>query len=87
MTWRLEDIERDWIGPEVSAVAVSPDSVIAAFDRTERTLGREWIEKSRISVGNIVRGMVNPHARLQLPGWIGNVLAEIGDEFKRITSA
>jgi len=63
MTWRLEDIERDWIGPEVSAVAVSPDSVIAAFDRTERTLGREWIEKSRISVGNIVRG-VSPTLRV-----------------------
>ncbi len=31
--------------------------------------------------------IVNPHARLLLPGWIGNVLAEIGDEFKRITSA
>ena len=87
MTWRLEDIERDWIGPEVSALAASPDSVVAAFDRTERTLGREWIEKSRLSVGNIVRGMVNPHERLLLPGWIGNVLAEIGDEFKRITSA
>ncbi len=63
MTWRLEDIERDWIGPEVSAVAVSPDSVIAAFDCTERTLGREWIEKSRISVGNIVRG-VSPTLRV-----------------------
>ena len=59
MTWSLEDIERDWISGEapVSALAASPDSVAAAFDRTERALGREWIEKSRISVGNIVRGL------------------------------
>ena len=59
MAWSLEDIERDWISGEapVSALAASPDSVAAAFDRTERALGREWIEKSRISVGNIVRGL------------------------------
>ena len=57
MTWSLEDIERDWISGQVSTLAPSPDSVVAAFDRTERALGREWIEKSRISVGNIVRGL------------------------------
>lgn len=58
MTWSLEDIERDWIGGKVSALTASPDSVVAAFDRTERDLGREWIEKSRISVGSIVRGLI-----------------------------
>jgi hypothetical protein len=31
--------------------------------------------------------ILNPHARFPLPGWIGDTLAEIGDEFKRITSA
>ena len=56
MTWSLEDIERDWIGGKASALAASPDSVVAAFDRTERLLGREWIEKSRIMFGNIFWG-------------------------------
>jgi hypothetical protein len=58
MTWSLEDIERDWIVGQASALAASPDSVVAAFDRTERVLGREWIEKSRISLGNPVRGVI-----------------------------
>jgi hypothetical protein len=31
--------------------------------------------------------IVNPHARFLLPGWIGNTLAEIAEDFKRITSA
>jgi len=64
MGWSLEDIERDWIGGEVSAIAASPDSVVAAFDRTERALGREWIEKARVGVGNsFVRGPVPPFAQ------------------------
>jgi hypothetical protein len=31
--------------------------------------------------------IVNSHARFPLPRWISKTLAEIGDEFKRITSA
>jgi hypothetical protein len=31
--------------------------------------------------------IVNPHARFPLPGWISKTMAEIGDEFKKITSA
>src|SRR5437899_8389217 len=57
MAWSLEDIERDWIGGKVSALAAPPDSVVVAFDRTERALGREWIEKSRIIAGNTIRGL------------------------------
>jgi hypothetical protein len=57
MTWNLEDIESDWLGGGVSALAASPDDVVAAFDRTEDALGREWIENSRISFGNLVRGV------------------------------
>ncbi len=56
MTWTLADIERDWIDGRVSGLAGSPDSIVAAFNRTEQVLGREWIEKSRIMFGNIVRG-------------------------------
>jgi hypothetical protein len=57
MTWNLEEIERDWIYGKVSSLAASADSVVAAFDRTERALGRDWIEKSRISVGTTVWGL------------------------------
>jgi hypothetical protein len=86
MTWSLEDIERDWICEKVSALAVSPDSVVAAFDRTERDLGWEWIEKSRISVGNIVRRLsptlrvVNEDQKLAV---LENVRAEKRDAFFR----
>ena len=50
----------------MSALAASPDSVVAAFDRTERTLGRKWIQKSRISVGNICRPTVLRHNWTQI---------------------
>ena len=57
MTWSLEDIERGWIGGDISALAVPPASVLAAFERTERYLGRTWIEKARTSSGNINWGL------------------------------
>jgi len=81
MAWSLEDIERDWISGEapVSALAASPDSVAAAFDRTERALGREWIEKSRISVGNIVRGL-SPTLRIVNMGQKLAVLENVTDQ-------
>jgi hypothetical protein len=63
MNWRVEDIERDWLAGDVSALAASPDSVVASFDRTERALGREWIEKSRIILGNRIQG-TNPTLRI-----------------------
>jgi hypothetical protein len=78
MTWSLEDIERDWIGGEVAALAASPDSVVAAFDRTERTLGPEWIEKSRISVGSILRG-IGPTLRIVNMGQKLTVLENVTD--------
>jgi hypothetical protein len=56
MGWILEDIERDWITGSVSKLAAAPDSVVKAFDLTERILGRQWIEKSRVIMGNVVRG-------------------------------
>jgi hypothetical protein len=56
MTWNLEDIERDWTDEKASALAASPDSVVAAFNHTERDLRWERIEKSRISVAS--RGVV-----------------------------
>jgi hypothetical protein len=58
MAWSLEDIERGWIGGDVSALAVPSSSVVAAFDLTERYLGRMWIEKARIGSGNITWGPV-----------------------------
>jgi hypothetical protein len=78
MAWTLADIERDWVGGEVAALAASADSVVAAFDRTERALGREWIEKSRISLGNVVRGVV-PTLRIVCMGQKLAVLENVID--------
>jgi hypothetical protein len=42
MSWTFEEIEREWLAG--SKIAVDPPDVVAAFDRCERALGREWIE-------------------------------------------
>jgi len=79
MTWSIEDIERDWIVGTGSALAASPDSVVAAFDRTERVLGRDWIERSRVSPwNNVVRGL-NPTLRIVNMGEKLAVLEDVTD--------
>jgi len=78
MTWSLEEIERDWIDGKVSSLAASADSVVAAFDRTERALGRDWIEKSRISVGATVWGLA-PTLRIVNMGQKLAVLENVTD--------
>jgi hypothetical protein len=44
MNWAFDDIEREWLGESV--IAVPSEDVVAAFDRCERILGREWISQS-----------------------------------------
>jgi hypothetical protein len=78
MTWSLEDIERGWIGGQVSALAVPPDAVVAAFDRTERDLGRRWIEKARTASGNINWGPI-PTLRIVNMGQKLAVLKNVND--------
>jgi hypothetical protein len=53
-TWTWDEINTDWLlGAQI---AVSPDEAIAAFNRAERILGRNWIEVSRTDSGVQVRG-------------------------------
>jgi hypothetical protein len=78
MTWSLKDIENDWIGGAVSALAATPDSIVAAFDRTEKALGRDWIEKSRIIGGSIVRGL-SPALHIMDMGQKLAVLEDVAD--------
>ena len=78
MSWSLEDIERGWIGGEVSALAVPPAFVVAAFDLAERYLGRTWIEKARIGSGNINWGPV-PSLRIVNMGQKLAVLKNVKD--------
>ncbi|MDO8431541.1 MAG: hypothetical protein Q7S58_03935 [Candidatus Binatus sp.] len=41
MSWHLEDIERNWL--KGAAIAVTPEELVDAFDRTEAIFGREWL--------------------------------------------
>jgi hypothetical protein len=52
MPWSFEDINREWLVGH--SLSIAPEDMVAAFDRCERVLGRDWIEQSR---GNI-RGAV-----------------------------
>src|SRR5277367_3953871 len=76
MPWSLEDIERDWMTGKVSALSAPPDTVVASFDRAERALGREWVEKSRVIQGNIVRGSA-PTLRVVRMGQMLTVLEDV----------
>jgi hypothetical protein len=56
MTWSVKEIEEDWLAASITSLAVSSEDSVAAFDRVEKILGREWIESGRASGGNIIRG-------------------------------
>ena len=49
--WTIDQIEHEWIGANVAALARPADRVIEAFDRVESVLGRDWMERSRGGVG------------------------------------
>jgi hypothetical protein len=51
MTWKVEDIERDW-----GATSPFPGLVVDAFEQVERILGREWIAAVRNRSGGQVQG-------------------------------
>ncbi len=53
-TWTWDDINRDWLGG--AQIALPPDDAVAAFNRAEQILGRDWIEALRIHSGIQVRG-------------------------------
>jgi len=45
MSWSWEEIEANWLSG--GHIALSRQEILAAFDRVERILGREWIEAHR----------------------------------------
>jgi hypothetical protein len=45
MAWTIEEIEKGWLAG--NRVAVSPEDVVAAFERCEQVLGRDWIDTQR----------------------------------------
>jgi hypothetical protein len=52
--WTYDEIEADWLGG--ASIRADPESVVAAFERTERVLGRDWIEGRRARQGGVFRG-------------------------------
>lgn len=54
MPWTWEEINNDWlIG---NKIALTPEEVVAAFNRAEQVLGRDWVQSSRIHSGVPVQG-------------------------------
>ena len=45
MSWTYDEIAKDWLG--ASVIAVPTEEVVAAFERCEQVLGRDWINQSR----------------------------------------
>jgi hypothetical protein len=52
MAWTIEEIEKGWLSG--SRVTVSPADIVAAFERCELVLGRDWIEERRAGEFGIV---------------------------------
>ena len=47
--WTWETIERKWLAG--SQIAVSPPTVVDAFNRVESLLGPDWMTRYRTSIG------------------------------------
>jgi hypothetical protein len=79
MGWTFDEIKTDWLG---DGVPIQPEAIVAAFERAERVLGKDWIETSRRSNqgGAVIRGIA-PTMRVAdmgqklafLDGVIGNI--------------
>src|SRR5690349_7020673 len=54
MTWTIEEIEQGFLNGKISAFGLSPELVVACFERTEKLLGCDWIISKRSSKGLIV---------------------------------
>lgn len=54
MAWTVEEIEQNFLSGKISAFGMSPDLVVACFERTEQLLGREWITSQRSGKGLMV---------------------------------
>jgi len=46
MSWTYEEIDRDWLAG--ARIAVDPRDTVAAFNRCERVLGRDWIDHAHL---------------------------------------
>jgi hypothetical protein len=64
MAWTIEEIEKDWLASD--RIAVSAENVVAAFERCERVLGRDWIYARHAVevVGGLTLGVVTTGQRL-----------------------
>jgi hypothetical protein len=54
MTWTIEEIEQTFLNGKISAFGLSPELVVACFERTEHLLGRDWITSQQSGKGLMV---------------------------------
>jgi hypothetical protein len=52
MFWTWEEIQADWLGG--GPVDMAPEKAVAAFNRVERIFGRQWMDKSALSLGGSI---------------------------------
>jgi hypothetical protein len=56
MPYTWQEIRDDWLGG-ANSLAMSPDKVVASFNRVAEEFGDEWIEASRTRNGSTSRGL------------------------------
>lgn len=49
--WSIHEIERNFLHGKIETIALSPQFVLACFDRVEKVLGRDWIISEMRSTG------------------------------------
>jgi hypothetical protein len=55
MTYSWQDIQQDWLGD--SLIAIAPDEAVAAFNGVMDKFGRDWVEASRTHGDGMARGV------------------------------
>jgi len=51
VNWSAEDIEKGFLNGKLDALALSPETVVSAFDRVEKLLGPKWISSETSATG------------------------------------
>src|SRR5262245_37805575 len=54
MAWSIEEIEKNFLNSKVDTLALTPETVLASFERVERVLGRDWISAQTTGKGLLV---------------------------------
>jgi hypothetical protein len=51
MGWSIDEIEKNFLHGKIDALALSPEAVLACFERVESVLGADWISSEMFGSG------------------------------------